>query len=401
MKHEDFDDLGLDLGSGKETQGEQVPQSAPAEPNAWQQPYGAPADPNAWQQPYGAPAEPNAWQQPYGTPADPNAWQQPYGAPADPNAWQQPYGAPTDPNAWQQPYGAPADPYAGQPYPPYGGYPQPPKPKKKPPYILISVIAAVILIAVILLVSGVFKGKGDDAAMDGDAAAAPGVGTSETAAPEATPAPTPNTEAEEKNELPETPAPTAPLNQQIVEVTSNGSTGTLVLKEWRDGEWVELMATTAHLGRNGISENKVDGDGCTPAGTFDILFYMSLGEYDSGLEYVPVVPGDIWVVDSDSASYNTLRNTANSGDWNSQEVEYIYNMFANGMTSARIMFSYNGDGRNAGTADSGGGSAIFIDGTASSGELTRGYGDILITDMDIASLLYFLDSAKNPILIVQ
>ena len=76
-------------------------------------------------------------------------------------------------------------------------------------------------------------------------------------------------------------------------------------------------------------------------------------------------------------------------------------MFVNGMTSARIMFSYNGDGQTSGSADRGGGSAIFIDGTASSSELTRGYGDILITAEEITLLLSYLDSAKNPILVVQ
>jgi len=161
------------------------------------------------------------------------------------------------------------------------------------------------------------------------------------------------------------------------------------------------MRATAHLGRNGITENKVDGDGCTPAGTFDILFYLGTYQYESRLDFIQVRSGDIWIVDSDSDSYNTLRNENDYGDWNPREVEYIYNMFANGMTSARIMFNYNGDGMNAGSADRGGGSAIFIDGTASSGELTRGYGDILITDEEITLLLSYLDSSLNPILIVK
>ena len=131
MKFEEFDSLDLDLGIGKEDKMPDVVKPAPAAP-AEQYP----------QQPYGVPAEPYP-QQPYGVPAEPYP-QQPYGAPAEPYP--------------QQPYGAPAEPYPPQQYPIYGGYPVPPKPKKRVPVILLSVIAAVVLISVVLILTGVFSG---------------------------------------------------------------------------------------------------------------------------------------------------------------------------------------------------------------------------------------------------
>ncbi len=295
---------------------------------------------------------------------------------------------------------------------PYSGYQNPNQPlaptKKKLNlllYILIGVVSAALLLGVVLLVMrGMDKltdrlsgnGPEEQTSQLPDETPSFGTGTVVTDAP-AAPAETASAEPAPSP----TPAVTAPVNQQVVTVQSNGSTGTLTLQEWRDNQWIELYSTTVYLGSNGVTENKREGDHCTPAGTFEILFYMSLNDLGSQLTYVPVQEGDIWVCDPASASYNTLRHAGETGDWNASLTENFYNYFSLGYTGARIFFSYNGDGRTEGTAVSGAGSAIFLDGATSDSELRRGYGDIMIPMSEMEVLLSLLNSSLRPVLVVQ
>ncbi|HEX2949841.1 MAG TPA: hypothetical protein VHV83_09795, partial [Armatimonadota bacterium] len=85
-----------------------------------------------------------------------------------------------------------------------------------------------------------------------------------------------------------TPSPTEPNNRQKITVVANGNRATVSLVEWRDSEgWVKLYETTGYLGRNGISEYKREGDGKTPAGTFDLGFVFGLSKPNTGLDIQP------------------------------------------------------------------------------------------------------------------
>src|ERR687896_1544155 len=65
----------------------------------------------------------------------------------------------------------------------------------------------------------------------------------------------------------------------------------------------------ARLGRNGLSANRREGDGTTPAGTFRIHATMYGNEANPGVRfrYVRVRCGDWWDEDSRSPTYNTFQ----------------------------------------------------------------------------------------------
>lgn len=194
----------------------------------------------------------------------------------------------------------------------------------------------------------------------------------------------------------------APYTQQKLELVSSGSRGTLTLSEWQeDGTWRELCAVTAYLGENGVTWNKRDGDKATPAGEFDILYYIGVNDRGSKLKYVPISDGDVWVCDPDSLYYNTMQRNSGTRDWDAAQAENLYRKFHDDYSAACIMFNYNGDGLRSDTAVSGKGSDIFIDGVGSKGSLTSGYGDIKITANDMLMLLGYLDSDKHPTLTVS
>lgn len=252
--------------------------------------------------------------------------------------------------------------------------PIPEKPKKKNKFTIPLIILGVILVAAIICHAfGVFDKDTD----------------------ELTPADDGDTPAAEET-LP------ADSCRQKLELESSGSLGTLSLYNLEDGEWVLQTSVPASIGKNGISYNKTEGDRCTPAGTFDILYYIGLYQADSGLDFKQVRRGDTWVCDPNSASYNLWKNkNIDTVDWNTSKEEDLYNKFAKGYSEACIVFDYNGDGLDASTVSRKGGSDIFIDGVGSSGKLNTGYGDIKISSADMYRLLSLLDKSKNPMLIVK
>jgi L,D-peptidoglycan transpeptidase YkuD (ErfK/YbiS/YcfS/YnhG family) len=64
------------------------------------------------------------------------------------------------------------------------------------------------------------------------------------------------------------------------------------------------------LGRNGITRDKVEGDGCTPAGSFPVrrLFYRPdrVRGFDCRLPMQPLARDDGWCDDPDDMAYNRL-----------------------------------------------------------------------------------------------
>lgn len=139
----------------------------------------------------------------------------------------------------------------------------------------------------------------------------------------------------------------------------------------------------------------------TPAGEFDILYYLGTVDRHSKLTYTAINAGDVWVSDPDSDFYNTLQRNSSSRGWDTTQAENLYRKFHDDYSAACIMFNYNGDGLHSGTAVSGKGSDIFIDGVGAKGNLTSGYGDIKITASDMLMLLGYLDSDKHPTLSIS
>jgi L,D-peptidoglycan transpeptidase YkuD (ErfK/YbiS/YcfS/YnhG family) len=68
----------------------------------------------------------------------------------------------------------------------------------------------------------------------------------------------------------------------------------------------------AHVGWNGLSRSRREGDGTTPIGTFRFgdTIYGSAPDPGVHLRYHRIVCGDYWVEDPRSPSYNTFRHVA-------------------------------------------------------------------------------------------
>lgn len=119
-----------------------------------------------------------------------------------------------------------------------------------------------------------------------------------------------------------------------------------------DGRWTEVFHTPGVYGKNGATDNKKEGDGKTPLGTYQ--FTMAFGLKDdpgSVLPYHKITSNDYWVDDSDSRYYNQLVNTKTTRkDWDSAEQMISGAPFYN----YGLVLNYNAD------CVPGKGSAIFL-----------------------------------------
>lgn len=83
------------------------------------------------------------------------------------------------------------------------------------------------------------------------------------------------------------------------------------------------IETDAYIGKNGITNNKKEGDGKTPLGEFElglILVRNSNVENIHGLKYKVITENMYWIDDPKSKYYNQLVDISKvKKDWNSAE----------------------------------------------------------------------------------
>jgi L,D-peptidoglycan transpeptidase YkuD (ErfK/YbiS/YcfS/YnhG family) len=107
--------------------------------------------------------------------------------------------------------------------------------------------------------------------------------------------------------------PTQPPASQLITVDAAGARTTYAsLRIWRraGGCWIAAGGPyPARLGRNGLSADRREGDGTTPAGTFRIHPTMYGNEPNPGVRfrYRRVRCGDWWDEDPSSRTYNSFR----------------------------------------------------------------------------------------------
>ncbi|HET7722756.1 MAG TPA: hypothetical protein VFK43_22505 [Acidimicrobiales bacterium] len=109
---------------------------------------------------------------------------------------------------------------------------------------------------------------------------------------------------------------------QVVLVDSSGSGATIrACRRSGSGYTTELGPYYGHVGRNGVSASKREGDLRTPAGVFPLR--EGFGVYaNPGLRvgsWRQVDAQDVWVDDSASSLYNTHQRTPANGRWSSAE----------------------------------------------------------------------------------
>ena len=198
-------------------------------------------------------------------------------------------------------------------------------------------------------------------------------------------------------ELPER-VPTAMYCEQFILAKCNGTHTTLVLYEKEGDIWVEKATANGRIGKNGITENKHEGDGCTPAGEFDLTFCCGLSDPGTAMSFQRIDSYSVWVDDVNSRYYNTLQQSDSYyKDWSSAEPMYS-SYFKNDRHNYCINIAANGDGIVSDNASPGCGSVITLCGKNDT--LTETQGCVDISGDDMLIFLDYLDSAKNPVIII-
>jgi L,D-peptidoglycan transpeptidase YkuD (ErfK/YbiS/YcfS/YnhG family) len=197
-----------------------------------------------------------------------------------------------------------------------------------------------------------------------------------------------------------TPAPPAPLlvqqlasvgnAQQVVIVTSSGwSTDVATLQTFQKdaaGWHAVFPAMAAHIGRDGFSADKREGDLKTPTGSYG--FGTMFGQRASPGVRFPYRVADsqsVWVDDPSSAFYNTWQeNAALSGE----------HLAAAGFSTS---YAYAVDiAYNTGPVVPGKGSAIFLHVTTGGGTA----GCVSIAQSNLLEILRWLDPSRSPIIVM-
>ncbi len=108
---------------------------------------------------------------------------------------------------------------------------------------------------------------------------------------------------------------------QVVLVTSAGSSATVrACRRSGSTYLLSLGPYAGHVGRNGVSSSKREGDLRTPAGTYPLR--GGFGSHASpglAMGWFRVDANDVWVDDSSSSLYNTHQRKPVSGRWTSAE----------------------------------------------------------------------------------
>jgi L,D-peptidoglycan transpeptidase YkuD (ErfK/YbiS/YcfS/YnhG family) len=109
---------------------------------------------------------------------------------------------------------------------------------------------------------------------------------------------------------------------QVVLVKASGASATIRACRRSGGRYVvDLGPYYGHVGKNGVSWSKREGDLRTPAGTFPLRGGFGVNG-NPGLRtgsWFRVDGSDVWVDDSGSSLYNTHQHKPANGRWDSAE----------------------------------------------------------------------------------
>ena len=183
--------------------------------------------------------------------------------------------------------------------------------------------------------------------------------------------------------------------KQLIIVQSNGTQCTLFFFEKTKEGWAlsdAIPTTPGIVGMNGVSREKYEGDGCTPAGFYALgPCYGEDANSLTRMEYHQIVEGDYWVDDVDSFFYNTLVHEEvldKRVGWNSGEDLYNLLDFYRYM----VVIRYNMD-----LVVPGAGSAIFLHCQAGS-SYTRGC--VATMEATMFAIFNWLDPDSDPHILI-
>lgn len=186
---------------------------------------------------------------------------------------------------------------------------------------------------------------------------------------------------------------------QVITVTASSSSSTDArLQTWTrsGGRWVKVGASIhAYLGRSGTSENKHEGDGNTPAGSFTLTQAFGY-ESDPGtaLPYFKTDSEDWWISQPGSL-YNTHQrcaSTCSGGLSPASPSEHLYYTQPN--YAYAVVIDYNT--RNAGAVRQGAGSAVFLH--VQTGKPTSGC--VSVDRSQVIRILKWLTPSAHPRILI-
>ncbi len=115
--------------------------------------------------------------------------------------------------------------------------------------------------------------------------------------------------------------PSGVTASQVVLVDSSGSRATIRACHRSSGRYLlDHGPYSGHVGRNGVSSAKREGDLRTPAGTFALRGgFGAYGNPGLRLGWFRTDANDVWVDDPTSSLYNTHQRKPVNGRWSSAE----------------------------------------------------------------------------------
>ncbi|SMC83020.1 L,D-peptidoglycan transpeptidase YkuD, ErfK/YbiS/YcfS/YnhG family [Papillibacter cinnamivorans DSM 12816] len=176
---------------------------------------------------------------------------------------------------------------------------------------------------------------------------------------------------------------------QVILAAADGSDAKIYCYDKNsDGIWSLRYSFDGHLGQNGVTEDKREGDKCTPAGLFRLGFaFGNSPKPETELEYRPVTENVYWVDDPSSVFYNQWVEGTERQDWSSAEHLSEYpKSYAYALV---IEYNYYPD------TVAGAGSAIFLHCGSKSG-----HGCICVGEDDMLEILRWLSPQEDPHILI-
>lgn len=166
----------------------------------------------------------------------------------------------------------------------------------------------------------------------------------------------------------------------------------------KDGSWKNTTDDNqARIGRNGFGQNRSEGDGTTPAGSYRLTAaFGSAKESSTNLPYSKLEPGDCWISDTRDASYN---------QWTTREkcLPPNVNMFElaeeNGVYAHAVVIDFNTHPISPGK-----GSAIFLYRNeilkGSKSTTTATTAGVTLSESDLMEVFRKLDEDAHPVIVM-
>ena len=178
---------------------------------------------------------------------------------------------------------------------------------------------------------------------------------------------------------------------QLILVIASGSDATVYCYDKSEtGIWTEnndIGSINGHVGKNGVSASKCEGDGCTPIGLYPLGFTFGIyPKPDTAMDYKRITDTSYWVDDPESTHYNEWVEGHENADWSSAEKLSEHT----GSYAYALVIDYNMD-----PIVSGEGSAIFFH----CGERPT-VGCVSVPQQKVLQILKWLNPEKEPNILI-